>query len=608
LAFTIPRGATGGGGGSSVSLSDSTPSSLGTASAGTSSLASRADHVHATPVISYTNLTNVPSTFAPSTHTHTASQITDFATTAAAAAPVQTVAGRTGNVVIATSDVVGLSDALSNVSVDVIDGGDYVGVVVNPTPTITITAQPQAQSGQTTASVTWDATQASGSPATPDFAFYDGSSLWAGRYATSASLYKRSSGSWSTTSGPAGRYMAKTSNALVMTDYLGRTVYRSTDGGSTWASSTRSTAAYVSAGYGYHTLSGFAGIASSGSVVAGINYITCGNTQETYGSTAFDYANTPLSTSTDNGQTWSNVSVSSTTDGDGEGAIMRGLVYANGRFVAVGVKSDRVAVPTGFSSYYDLFATALTSTDGLSWNAYRMASGGASSAYSNASLFFSPLSVAYGGGKFIAVGASTALDSVPAGGNVQNFGAAYGKAEYTRANGTRNILTSTDNGATWSTVSNALPVSSVWSSIIYAAGQWVAFQASGNSYATSPDGVTWTARALPTSKSGLGLYGNATYDDESVYVGGEQRVKIIVSSSTVSATFTVSAYLASGTLSYQWQVSADAGSTWSNVSGATNATLSLSATAADNGKRYRCVVSATGVASVTSNSATLTVT
>jgi hypothetical protein len=46
-------------------------------------------------------LSNVPSTFAPSTHTHTASQVTDFTTAAAAAAPVQSVAGRTGAVTVA---------------------------------------------------------------------------------------------------------------------------------------------------------------------------------------------------------------------------------------------------------------------------------------------------------------------------------------------------------------------------------------------------------------------------------------------------------------------------------------------------------------------------
>ena len=56
-------GATSGG----ASLSDATPQPLGTAAAGTSSLASRADHVHALPTISYTSLSNVPTAFAPDT-------------------------------------------------------------------------------------------------------------------------------------------------------------------------------------------------------------------------------------------------------------------------------------------------------------------------------------------------------------------------------------------------------------------------------------------------------------------------------------------------------------------------------------------------------------
>jgi hypothetical protein len=492
---------------------------------------------------------------------------------------------------------VGLADALATVNVDVIDGGDYVGVVVEPTPTITITAQPQSQSGQTTTSVNWDATQDVGTPATPDVLFYDGSSLWAGRFVssgTAARLYKRSSGSWATNSSSFGfniRHMAKTANALVAIDHNSPTVFRSTDGGSNWSSSTRSNASS-----GSFTLRGFAGIAASSSVVAGLNAYT-------YNSN-FGYAHTPLSTSTDNGATWSNVSV--TTEYSQQGAVMRGITYANDRFVAVGVKSEYSSTLTASQSNFNLFPTALTSTDGFAWTTVKMATEGASQPNITSYLFFSPLSVAYGDGKFIAVGASTGLD-VPA--NSNNISSAYSKSSYTFANGTRTIMVSTDNGATWSTVSNALPVSSVWSSVAYAAGQWVAFQASGNSYATSPDGVTWTARALPISKSGLGLYGNAAYDEDSVYVGGAQRVKITVSSSTVSASFAVSAFFAGNTITYQWQVSTDGGSTFANVSGATTPTLSLSGlTVADNGKRYRCVLSATGASSVTSNSATLTVT
>lgn len=106
LAFGIPQGADGAAGsGGGATLSDATPSALGTASAGVSVTASRSDHTHPVPVISYANLTNVPSTFAPSTHTHTSAAISDFFTAAAAAAPVQSVAGRTGTVTLAKADV-----------------------------------------------------------------------------------------------------------------------------------------------------------------------------------------------------------------------------------------------------------------------------------------------------------------------------------------------------------------------------------------------------------------------------------------------------------------------------------------------------------------------
>lgn len=64
-----------------------------------------------------------------------------------------------------------------------------------------------------------------------------------------------------------------------------------------------------------------------------------------------------------------------------------------------------------------------------------------------------------------------------------------------------------------------------------------------------------------------------------------------------------------GALSYQWQLSTDDGSTWTNLSAATSATLAFEEVAlADDGNQYRVVVSTAGAANVTSNAATLTVT
>lgn len=70
------------------------------------------------------------------------------------------------------------------------------------------------------------------------------------------------------------------------------------------------------------------------------------------------------------------------------------------------------------------------------------------------------------------------------------------------------------------------------------------------------------------------------------------------------ATFTVTASGVS--LKYQWQVSKDGGSSWSNLSGKTSASLSVTGSKDNNGYYYRCKVS-NSAGSVTSSSAKLTV-
>ncbi|NBX83649.1 hypothetical protein EBQ90_11300, partial [bacterium] len=83
-----------------------------------------------------------------------------------------------------------------------------------------------------------------------------------------------------------------------------------------------------------------------------------------------------------------------------------------------------------------------------------------------------------------------------------------------------------------------------------------------------------------------------------------------VTSSGDSATFSVQASVTGGeTLSYQWQRSTDSGTTFTNINGEVESTLSFfSFTTAANGYQYRVVVAATGGAtSVTSAAATLSV-
>lgn len=76
-----------------------------------------------------------------------------------------------------------------------------------------------------------------------------------------------------------------------------------------------------------------------------------------------------------------------------------------------------------------------------------------------------------------------------------------------------------------------------------------------------------------------------------------------------AATFSVTATVTQGaTLQYLWEVSADGNEPWTSLP-TTTATLTIDPTALeDNGKNYRVTVYAVGVAGVTSNAATLTVT
>ena len=73
-----------------------------------------------------------------------------------------------------------------------------------------------------------------------------------------------------------------------------------------------------------------------------------------------------------------------------------------------------------------------------------------------------------------------------------------------------------------------------------------------------------------------------------------------------STSYSVSA--SGGPITYQWQVSVDGGVTYTNISGATAATLNVSGiTQLMNNNRYRCVLTAAPCGSVTSGFATLTV-
>lgn len=141
-------------------------------------------------------------------------------------------------------------------------------------------------------------------------------------------------------------------------------------------------------------------------------------------------------------------------------------------------------------------------------------------------------------------------------------------------------------------------------------------------------GLSWSS--VPASATATGSAGSIAYDDASgfFYVATATNtwkrvalstwtVPVITISSQPSAqtassgaaTFSVTASVSSGSVTYQWERQALGTGSYSAISGATSATLSLTGltNSANNADNYRVVVSATGAASVTSNAAALTV-
>jgi hypothetical protein len=238
------------------------------------------------------------------------------------------------------------------------------------------------------------------------------------------------------------------------------------------------------------------------------------------------------------------------------------VAYGNGTFVAVATSS----------------AIAATSTDGLTWTQRTLP---ASTTWQ---------SVVYGNGQFVAVSqidriAATSTDGItwtqrtlPSQGASNWHSATYGNGTFVAVAYGGSIAATSTDGISWT--QRTLPASANWTSVTYGSGTFVAVASSSSIAATSTDGVTWTQRTLPSSSVWV-----------SVVYGGSTFVTVAYNSS-IAATITLTGQ-----------------SDFANVSGATASTLALTGltNAADHLDRFRVVVSAANASSVTSPPATLTV-
>ena len=96
----------------------------------------------------------------------------------------------------------------------------------------------------------------------------------------------------------------------------------------------------------------------------------------------------------------------------------------------------------------------------------------------------------------------------------------------------------------------------------------------------------------------------------SVPVNASPSISVQPSSQTIctvpgSVTFSATVSGADAATPYQWQISIDGGSTFSNIGGANSSSYTFTAVAADDGKQYRVIAFNASGCSVTSNAATL---
>lgn len=145
--------------------------------------------------------------------------------------------------------------------------------------------------------------------------------------------------------------------------------------------------------------------------------------------------------SADGNTTWSSITIPTLGAGT-----YSGVAYGHGVFVAVA---------TGTNS------TAVSTTSGSSWSA-----GGTLPASANWS------SVAYGNGRFVAI-----------------------------ASGSNRAAVSVDKGTTWVASNAGLPASATWTKVAYGQGLFFATASGTTTCATSPNGLTWTLRTMPSTSN-----------------------------------------------------------------------------------------------------------
>jgi hypothetical protein len=213
-----------------------------------------------------------------------------------------------------------------------------------------------------------------------------------------------------------------------------------------------------------------------------------------------------------------------------------GLAYGNGVYVAVGGVSGSATCVSA--------ATPILATNWINRTITALSTG-----------YYSAVTYGAGGsasGTFVAINYNGNVTSTSINGNTWTAGGtlpstttwtsvAYGNNRFVALAATGAVAYSVNYGANWyaspacaGTIVSVLSSTYTWTQVRYAQGVFFAI-AQGNVAATSPDGITWTVRAMPSSTNWSGIaFGNPS-NLSSNYIGAQPLWAAVSSTSGTAA-------------------------------------------------------------------------
>ena len=544
LNFTIPRGVDG-----TANLADETPQPLGVASAGSATRAARADHVHATPTISYGNLTGVPATFNPSAHSHS------------------------------VSDVSGLQSALDGKQ----PAGSYATLVGGFVPSSQLPSfvdDVQEYANYTALSA---ATGESGKL----YVTVDNRKLW--RWSGSAYVeIAASPGSTdSVTEGSTNLYFTtkRAADAAPVQSVNGKTGAVTIEaGGIAWSTVPTATTT----------------VTKAGALSYDDTFLYVANAANQWRRTSIDDWTTPTITISVQPSNQTAVSGAATFSVTASATQNAELLYQWQR--QAGGTGSWVNIATGLSATLSLDSLSYAANNG---DKYRVVitsgSGGTGGTAVNGWLpavvvELTPTATLTSGEATLTVSASISIITQPQSVSLANgTSATFNVSATTPGTGLSYQWQSSPDGTNWTNINSATATSYSLSGATQTANDGYRYRcivsSSGYSDATS-NAATLTVAPIsvttqPASQTGSPVAGTTP---------------------NYSASFNSAASSPAGAPTLQWEISTDGGTTYSDLSGQTSSSLALTGlTSSDSGKRYRARFAKSGWNTVRSNAATLTV-